>query len=113
MSEYRSRAKLNMDMAKLKKSGMNPRKTQEEILHFFMDKGFTYHRNLGYIYDRELAQEEWTKITAEMADNDWFQCINNFDIDLIGEPNSLLYLFRKPVETERRIGGRQSFSDRA
>ena len=100
MSEYRSRVKLNMDMAKLKKSGMNPRKTQEEIFRFFMDKGFTYHRNSGYIYDRELAQEEWEKITAELDDNDWLQYIYSFDADVIGEINDMTHLFRKSMETE-------------
>lgn len=102
MSAYRSKVKLTVDLAKLKKSGMEPYKTQKAIYNFFMGKGFTYHRHFGFIYDRELTKEEWIEIAVELDDNGWFQNFNSFDTDIIGEIRDLTYLFTaKKDETGR------------
>lgn len=95
MSEYRSRVKLTVDLKKLKKSGMEPYETQKAIYNFFMEKGFTYHRHLGFIYNRELAHEEWVKIAVELDDKGWFQNFNSFDTDIIGETRNIVHLFRE------------------
>jgi hypothetical protein len=98
MNEYRSRVKLTVNLAKLKKSGMEPRKTQKAIFNFFIEKGFTYHRHLGFIYDRELTHDEWVKIGLELYDNGWFKSFNSFDTDVIGETKDITYLFREDAE---------------
>jgi hypothetical protein len=93
MSEYRSRVKLTIDLAKLKKSGMEPRRIQEGIYHFFIEKGFTCQRQLGFVYDRELTKEEWGKIVAELNDHGWLELFHHFHTDVIGETSDLTYLF--------------------
>jgi hypothetical protein len=95
MSEERSRVKLTIDLAKLEKNGMEPRKTQEAIYNFFIEKGFTYQRHLGFIYDRELTREEWAKIAVELDNHGWFKNFNSFDTDIIGEAEDLTHLFRE------------------
>ena len=53
MSEYRHRIKLVTDLEKIRKNEMKPYEVQKAIHDFFMDKGFTYQRHLGFIYERE------------------------------------------------------------
>jgi hypothetical protein len=98
MSEDRSRVKLTVDLAKLKKSGMEPRKTQKAIYDFFINKGFTYQRHLGFIYSRELTHDEWAEIRAELYDHGWFKNFNSFDTDVIGETENLTHLFQESAE---------------
>jgi hypothetical protein len=98
MNEERSRARLTIDLAKLKKSGMDPKKTQEAIYDFFIKKGFTYDRHLGFIYDRELSHSEWLEIGVQLQKNGWFQNFYSFDTDVIGETIDLTYLFRQAAK---------------
>jgi hypothetical protein len=86
--------KLTVDLAKLKKSGMEPRRTQEEIYNFFIEKGFNYHRHLGFVYNRELTHDEWKKIVVELDDNGWLHNFHSFNTDVIGETRDITYLFR-------------------
>lgn len=100
MSEYRSRVRLTVDLAKLKESGMKPNETQKAIHNFFVEKGFTYHRHLGFVCDRELTHEEWVKIAVELDDNGWFRNFHSFYTDVIGESEDITYLFREEAEKE-------------
>lgn len=95
MSEYRHRIKLVTDLEKIRKNGMKPYETQKAIYDFFMDKGFTYQRHLGFICERELTAEELGQIDTELGNNGWLCLFHSFTTDLIGESRDLTYLFRK------------------
>ncbi len=72
MSEYRHRVKLVADLEKIRKNGMKPYEAQKSIYDFFKDKGFSYQRHLGFIYERELTAKELDQINVEL-DNNGFQ----------------------------------------
>ncbi len=95
MSEYRYRIKIVADLEKIRENGMKPYEVQKAIYDFFMDKGFTYQRHLGFIYERELTAEELDQIDAELDHNGWLCIFRSFTTDLIGETKDLTYLFRK------------------
>ena len=95
MSEYRHRIKLVTDLEKIRKNEMKPYEVQKAIQDFFMDKGFTYQRHLGFIYERELTAEELDQIDAELDNKGWLRLFRSSNIDLIGETRDLTYLFRK------------------
>lgn len=95
MSEYRHRIKLVTDLEMIRKNEMKPYEVQKAIHDFFMDKGFTYQRHLGFIYERELTAEELDQIDAELDNKGWLRFFRSFNIDLIGETRDLTYLFRK------------------
>lgn len=95
MSEYRHRIKLVTDLEMIRKNEMKPYEVQKAIHDFFMDKGFTYQRHLGFIYERELTAEELDQIDAELDNKGWLRLFRSFNIDLIGETRDLTYLFRK------------------
>lgn len=84
-----------MDWTELKKADMNPHETQKAIYDFFIKKGFTYHRHLGFIYDRELSQEEQSKLAVELNDNGWFNCFNTYPI---GELYYITSFFREATD---------------
>jgi hypothetical protein len=98
MNEERSRVRMTIDLAKLKESGMDPKKTQETIYHFFIDKGFTYDRHLGFVYDHKLSHEELLELEVKLRKNGWFQIFYSFDTDVIGETIDLTHLFRQTPE---------------
>jgi hypothetical protein len=100
MGAYRSRVKLTIDLAKLQKAGLEPQKTQRAIYDFFLAKGFTYHRHLGFLCDRELTCGEWEKLGGELRESGWFPCLDRFDTDLMGEPEDLTHLFRDAADGE-------------
>lgn len=85
MGENRSRVKLTLDIGKFKTAELDLHDTQEKIHEFFMDKGFTFRRHFGYIFERELTHDEWLKIVMELDDKGWFQNFHSFDTDVIGE----------------------------
>lgn len=85
MEKKQSRVKLTLDIRKFKTAGLDLHDTQKEIHEFFMDKGFTFRRHFGYIFERELTHDEWLKIAMEIDDKGWFQNFHSFDTDVIGE----------------------------
>lgn len=85
MGENHSRVKLTLDIRKFKTAGLDLHDTQKEIYQFFMDRGFTFQRHFGYIFERELMHDEWLKIAMELDDKGWFQNFHSFDTDVIGE----------------------------
>lgn len=89
MEKNHSRVKLTLDIGKFKMSGLDLHDMQEEIHKFFIDKGFTFRRHFGYIFDRELAHDEWLKIAMELDDKGWFENFHSFDTDVIGEIHDL------------------------
>ena len=95
MSEYRYRIKLVTDLEKIRDNGMKPYEIQKAIYDFFMDRGFTYQRHLGFIYERELTVEELDQIDVELDNNGWLRLFHSFTTDLIGETRDLTYLFQK------------------
>jgi hypothetical protein len=82
---------------------MEPQRTQKAIYNFFIEKGFTYDRHLGFIYNRELTHNEWVKIAIELDDNGWFKSFNSFDMDVIGETEDIIYLLREETENMNKM----------
>lgn len=50
MSQKRSRIKINVDLAKIRREEKDPREVQKRLLDFFQKKGFSYEIHMGYIY---------------------------------------------------------------
>lgn len=50
MSQKRSRVKMNVDIAKMRKAGKDPREVQKRLLDFFRKRGFSYEVHIGYLY---------------------------------------------------------------
>ena len=94
MGENRSRVKLTLDIGKFKTAGLDLHDTQKEIHQFFMDRGFTFRRHFGYIFEWELTHDEWLKIAMELDDKGWFQNFHSFDTDVIGEIHDITELVK-------------------
>ena len=57
MSQKRSRVKMNVDIAKMRKAGKDPREVQKRLLDFFRKRGFSYEVHIGYLYHRQFFQK--------------------------------------------------------
>lgn len=78
MSQKRSRVKMNVDIAKMRKAGKDPREVQKRLLDFFQKRGFSYEVHIGYLYHGQMTQEGWQQILTELKECGLAQFIHMF-----------------------------------
>lgn len=86
MSQKRSRIKINVDLAKIRREEKDPREVQKRLLDFFQKKGFSYEIHMGYLYQGQMTQEEWQQSLAELKECGQAQFIHDaFVYDMPGK----------------------------
>lgn len=86
MSQKRSRVKMNVDIAKMRKAGKDPREVQKRLLDFFRKRGFSYEVHIEYLYHGQMTQEGWQQILAELKECGLAQFIHDaFVYDMPGK----------------------------